>query len=182
MDMEIVIERATLDDIDGLIHVYKSDGIEHKRELDSYPLTEWILEAKNNFIVAKSARKPIGFILARKKGDEVKIDLFSVTKKYKGKGAERKLLEAAEGLENVMKITSYTPKSDKNMVNLFKKEGFLVYNEIKDLFGEGENGLYLIKAVGEKKHDKRTKETKSVRAARSFLEENIGKLDIYLKP
>ena len=139
--MEFKIHKAMLDDIDGLIQVYKSDGMEHKRELDSYPLTELILDQKDHFLVAKILRKPVGFIYARKKGDEVKIDIFSVAKKYRGKGAEKKLLDTVEGSHEAIKITSYVPKSEKWMVNLFKKQGYMVYNEVRNLFGEGESGI-----------------------------------------
>lgn len=184
--MELIIDRASLDDIEGLINVYKSDGMKHTRELDSYPLTEWILDSNTSFFVAKVSRRPVGFIFARKKGDEVKIDLFSVSKKYKGKGAETRLLERTEGFEDASKVTTYVPKSDKWMVNLFKKQGFIVYNEIKNLFGDGENGLYMVKDLTAPKVEKikprQKKETKSQQAVKSFLEENLGKLDIYLKP
>lgn len=183
--MEIVIDRANLDDIEGLVHVYGSDGVEHARELDSYPLTQWILDQNSNLLVAKIARKPIAFVFTRKKGSEVKIDLFSVSKKYKGKGAEKRLLDHIETVEDVSKITTYIPKSDKNNLTLFKKQGYLVYNEVKNLFGEGAHGLYLIKdltIIKPEKPKRGGKETRSARAVKSFLEENLGKLDIYLKP
>ncbi len=185
MIMEIVIDRANLDDIEGLVHVYGSDGVEHTRELDSYPLTQWILDQNSNLLIAKVLRKPIAFIFTRKKGSEVKIDLFSVSRKYRGKGAEKRLLDQIEAVEEVSKITTYLPKSDKSNLALFKKQGYMVYNEVKNLFGEGEHGLYLIKdltVVRPEKFKREGKDTKSARAVKSFLEENLGKLDIYLKP
>lgn len=184
--MEIVIDRANLDDIEGLVNVFSSDGVKHTRKLDTYPLTEWILDQNHNFMVAKVSRKPIGFIFSRKKGDEVRIDLFSVAKKHKGKGAEKKLLDHVEQVEGVLKMTTYLPKSDKWMVNLFKKQGYFIYNEVKNLFGEDENGLYLTKdltAAPVKKPKKKEKKVSKVeKAAKSFLEENLEKLDIYLEP
>jgi ribosomal protein S18 acetylase RimI-like enzyme len=183
--MELVIDRANLDDIEGLVHVYNSDGVEHLRALDSYPLTQWILDQNSNLLVAKVSRKPVAFIFTRKKGNEVKIDLFSVSKKYRGKGAEKRLLDQIELAEDVSKITTYLPKSDKSNLALFKKQGYLVYNEVKNLFGEEEHGLYLIKdltkiKVERPKREKR--ETKSEKAAKSYLDENLGKLDVYLEP
>lgn len=136
-------------------------------------------------LIAKISRKPIAFIFTRRKGDEVKIDLFSVAKKYRGKGAEKRLLDQAEQVEEVSKITTYLPKSDKNNLNLFKKQGFIIYNEVKNLFGDGEHGLYLIKDLTKVKVERPLrveKETKSQKAVKSFLEENLGKLDIYLEP
>lgn len=180
--MEIVVSKANLDDIEGLIHVYNSDGLKHARELETYPLHEWIMDQKYSFNVAKVSRKPVGFLFTRRKGDEAKIDMFSVAKKYKGKGVEKKLLEAAEKAEEVPKITTYIPKSDKTLLTLFKKQGYIVYNEVKELFGDKENGLYLIKNVARETATRRKRLSKSERAARSFLDENLGKLDIYLKP
>lgn len=183
--MEIIIDRANLDDIEGLVHVYKSDGIEHTRELDTYPLTQWILDQNSNLLIAKVSRKPIAFIFTRRKGNEVKIDLFSVSRKYRGKGAEKRLLDQIEGAEDVSKVITYLPKSDKNNLALFKKQGYLVYNEVKNLFGEGEHGLYLIKdlaVVKAEKPRKEKKETKAEKAAKTYLEENLGKLDVYLEP
>ena len=180
--MELVIDRANLDDIEGLVHVYSSDGVEHLRALDSYPLTQWILDQNSNLLIAKVSRKPIAFIFTRKKGSEVKIDLFSVAKKYRGKGAEKKLLDQIEQVEDVSKITTYLPKSDKNNLALFKKQGFIVYNEVKNLFGEGEHGMYMIKDLTEIKAEKPKKESKSEKAAKTYLEENLGKLDVYLEP
>jgi len=181
--MEIIISRANLDDIDGLIHVYKNDGAEHVRGLDNYPLTEFILDQNHHFLVARISRKPIGFIFARKKGEEIKIDMFSVLKKYRNKGVEKKLLDEVEGIEDASKITTYVPKSDKWIVALFKKHGFMVYNEVKNLFGDGEVGLYLIKDLTELQFEKpRKKRTRAEKAAKSFLEENLGKLDVYLEP
>jgi ribosomal protein S18 acetylase RimI-like enzyme len=180
--MEIVVSKANLDDMEGLLHVYQSDGLKHTRDLDSYPLHEWILDPKHHFIVAKIGRKPVGFVFTRKKGEEAKIDMFSITKKYRGKGVEKRLLDRAETLEEVSKIATYVPKSDKWMVNLFKKQGYIIYNEISSLFGENEPGLYMTKDLTQWKEAKRSKKTKSEEAAKSFLEENLGKLDIYLKP
>ena len=183
--MELVIDRANLDDIEGLVHIYNSDGVEHARELDSYPLTQWILDQNSNLLIAKVSRKPVAFIFTRKKGNEVKIDLFSVSKKYRGKGAEKRLLDQIETTEDTSKITTYLPKSDKSNLLLFKKQGYLVYNEVKNLFGEGEHGLYLIKDLTEIKVDRlkrEKKETKLEKAAKTYLEENLGKLDVYLEP
>lgn len=183
--MELVIDRANLDDIEGLVHVYSSDVVEHNRGLDSYPLTQWILDQNSNLLIAKVSRKPVAFIFTRKKGSEVKIDLFSVSKKYRGKGAEKRLLDQIETTEDISRITTYLPKSDKSNLLLFKKQGYLVYNEVKNLFGEGEPGLYLIKDLTEIKVDRskrEKKETKTERAAKTYLEENLGKLDVYLEP
>jgi len=181
--MEVTIEKANLDDIEGLVHVYNGDGSQHARELESYPLTQWLLDDKSHFLVAKVSRKPIGFIFVRKKGNEVKIDMFSVLKKYKAKGVDKRLLDYIEGMEDASKVMTYVPKSDKAMLSLFKKQEYFTYNEVKNLFGEGENGMYLIKDLAKiQKQERDKKATKSEKAARSFLEENLGKLDIYLKP
>jgi len=182
MVMELVIDRANLDDIEGLVHVYNSDGVEHLRALDSYPLTQWILDQNSTLLIAKVSRKPVAFIFTRKKGNEVKIDLFSVSKKYRGKGAEKRLLDQIEIAEDVSKITTYLPKSDKSNLALFKKQGYLVYNEVKNLFGEEEHGLYLIKDLTKIKVERPKRETKSEKAVKSYLDENLGKLDVYLEP
>ena len=179
--MEIVVSKATLDDIESLIAVYKTDGQKHARALETYPLHEWIMDPKYSFNIAKVSKTPVGFLFTRKKGDEAKIDMFCVVKKYKGKGVEKRLLEAAEKTEETPKITTYVPKSDKALLNVFKKQGYVIYNEVKGLFGDDEHGLYLIKSIV-KQPAARRKLTKSERAAKSFLDENLGKLDIYLKP
>jgi ribosomal protein S18 acetylase RimI-like enzyme len=186
--MEITIQKAILDDIEGLISVYKSDGTKHTRDLSTYPLTDWILDDKYSFFVAKAARKPVGFAFARRKGEELKIDLFSVAKAYKGKGVEKKLLGEIENSSDISKVTAYAPKSNKNVMGAFKKNGFVAYNEVKHLFGEGENGIYLVKDLTEvikierKKPVKEKKLSKKEKDAESFLKENLEKLDIYLKP
>lgn len=186
--MEIIVEKASLDDIEGLIHTYKNDGIKHPRDLSTYPLTDWIMDDKYNFFVAKTARKPIGFAFARRKGDELKIDLFSVSKAYKGKGIEKRLLSEMENTADVSKITAYAPKSNKSIMGAFKKNGFVAYNEVKHLFGDGENGIYLVKDLAEtirierKKRAKERQPSKKERDAESFLKENLEKLDVYLKP
>ena len=186
--MEISVQKAVLDDIEGLVHVYKSDGTKHHRDLSTYPLTDWIMDDKYSFLVAKAARKPVAFAFARRKGEELKIDLFSVSKAYKGKGIEKKLLTEMENTADISKITAYAPKSGKSAMAAFKKNGFVAYNEVKHLFGEGENGVYLVKdlmqavKIERKKPVKERKLSKKERDAESFLRENLEKLDIYLKP
>jgi len=179
--MDVNIREVMLKDLEKLCEIYEDDGQEHARPLSSYPLTEWIMSKKDTFLVAESNRQPVGFILIRQKGDESKIDLFSVKNQVQGKGIEKKLLKTAEGLLNASEIHVYVPKNDKKLIEFYENQGYLVYNEVSNLFGQGKPGLFLTKNLTEikikPKPVQKKKKAKKFKKRPKILEQNIKKLD-----
>ena len=173
------VRRATINDINSLFDIYNNDGIKHSRTLDSYPLMNMLMDENNIFLIALNP-KPVGFIHVRTKGEDAKIDFFSVLSIDKNK-VQEKLLDAAEKEISANKITIYLPKSDQEAINLFTRKGYRIFDEISDLFGEGNNGVYLVRNLTDIPKQKKVKKKRAPTKPRIFhkniLIENLKKLE-----
>lgn len=172
------VRKMELRDIGAIEKLYRSSKPAMGRDFRSYPFTEWVVNNERVLLVAEAGKKIIGFIVVRPKGDEASIDLFCYDKKSKADSLKDDLLNAAEEALETKRITAYVPKADK-LVSVFKKRGYEVYDEIKELFGKGNHAYLLIKHAekGPKKHRLAT----AKRAPEEDpLKGNLERLDAYL--
>jgi ribosomal protein S18 acetylase RimI-like enzyme len=153
----VSIRGASLSDLEGLREVWRNDGQRHTRDLMSYPVSEWIIARRDYFFVADTGIKPVGFIVARNTSDGSKIDFLSVKKTFQGKGIEKLLLDALEEQLSLGKVYSYVPKDNEKLVDVFKKQGYSVYNEIANLFGPSRNALVFMRDLSAPAKQKKAK-------------------------
>ena len=195
MGEEIAVRRATGKDFEKLCQVYANDGVEHARPLESFALMDFILSKANVFLAAEVDRKIVGLAFVRPKGDEAKIDFFSVASDWRGKGVERRLLEAIEQQIASLPLNFYAPIKDNVLVDLFLSQGFEIDDEIYNMYGQGAHGYLLKKNAGKKDALEGAVETgglvpgelqgervtilqpRSVIQRSSVLEDNLRKLD-----
>ena len=130
------VREASLDDFEELCRVYESDGQDHKRQLSTFPVAEWVFNAKTLFLVAKFKRIA-GFIVVRTMDDEAKIDLLSITEQHQGKGIEQELLNTVEDelFDIVLKMN--VSSKDKKRLALLREQGFEVIEQLTNLYGKG---------------------------------------------
>ena len=162
------------------------------RAFHSYPFTEWIVNNERLLMVADNSKKILAFIIVRPKGDEASVDLFCYDKRSKVQDLKEDLLEKAESSIDTNKITIFLPKTD-SLLPFFKKQGYEIFDEVKDLYGNKKDAYLLVKNLHEAKKVRKVKKEKKVstkKASKDIVEEvldekshiddNLEKLDAYL--
>ncbi|RLG22017.1 hypothetical protein DRN74_01230 [Candidatus Micrarchaeota archaeon] len=167
-----------LADLNKLSKLYRSSKPSTGRAFSSYPFTEWIVNNERLLLVADSGTKLLGFIVVRPKGEEASIDLFCYDKRSRAKNLKDALLEHAERFAEAKQMSIFLPKGDK-LIPFFKKKGYKVYDEIKDLYGKGKDAYLFIKKL-ERSAKKPKKKVKKQKEEDDLLKENLKKLDAYL--
>lgn len=185
------IRRATVEDVDAICDIYDNDGESHPRSLRTYPLPSMIMDDSNTFLIAlDQAHAPIGFIHLRTLDQKAKIDFLSVKTSIGPQKVEEKLLDAVEKEAVVPMITIYAPKSNSRLLRLLAKKNYRLFNEVPNLFGDGETGAYLIKKLSGEPAKPKQKKTKRRRQSKNnakaeeplllgtnILKENLKKLE-----
>jgi ribosomal protein S18 acetylase RimI-like enzyme len=193
--MKITVRPATINDIELLNLIHKRDGRKHARRFSDYPLAEWIMDQNNPFLIAFSSNTPSGFIRVRIKGDESKIDHFSVVKAQQFKGVEEALLREVETRIPHGTVEVHMPKSLVKLRKFYADQGYVMADEVHSLYGKSRHGVILRKRldvplfrkaprIGKKERAKKPKKRVSKKRAvkgqiknNKVLEENLKRLE-----
>ena len=132
-------------DVQDLMVIFENSDTEQKRPFNGYPFMEWILQQNRLVLIAEAPKGgKSGFIVVREKVDTASIDVIAAHKKSKTAEVKKALVDAALDIMKTPRIEYYGEKNDE-FTKLLKSNGFDKIDEIRSMFGEGKDGVMLVK-------------------------------------
>jgi ribosomal protein S18 acetylase RimI-like enzyme len=158
-------------DVQDLMIIFENSDTEQKRPFNGYPFMEWILQQNRLVLIAEAPKgAKSGFIVVREKVDTASIDVIAVHKKSKTSEVKKSLVDAAMDIMKTPRIEYYGEKNDE-FTKLLKSNGFEKIDEVHGMFGEGKDGVLLVK-YKESDIPERLLQKKN-----RFMRDNLKKLD-----
>lgn len=174
-DISVNVRWAELKDIHDLYQIYGNDGEKHPRSLESYPIANWLAGEHKIFLIAELSKiEKVGFIIARPIGKEARIDFFSVIKDADTKDVREALIDKAIELLPNTKLSVYVPDK-KGKIKFYETLGFEIVEVAHNMYGEGKDGIYLVRQPNLRK---KTKVVYPQTVVGELLEENLKKLEM----
>jgi ribosomal protein S18 acetylase RimI-like enzyme len=174
-DIHVNVRWAELKDIHDLYNIYNNDGEKHARPLESYSIANWLAGENKIFLVAELSKiEKVGFIIARPMGKEARIDFFSVLKDAAIKEVREALIDRAMELLPNTKLSVYV-QDKKGKIKFYESLGFEIIEISHNMYGEGKDGIYLMKQPNLRK---KTKVVYPQTVVGELLEENLKKLEM----
>ncbi|GEM_PF-4805913 len=171
----MIVRWADLGDIHDLYRIHANDGEKHSRALSDYPVANWLAGENRVFFVAEENRlKKVGFLIARKIDQDVKIDHFSMDQDYpNAHEAQEALLNKINEVVPNAKVSVLIPDR-KGKQDFYESLGFEVMDKMHNAFGEERDGFLMVKHPAVRKI-RRVVNDKTV--VGEILKDNLAKLD-----
>ena len=177
-EINVNVRWAELKDIHDLYQIHSNDGEKHQRPFDSYPVANWLAGEHKIFLIAELSKvEKVGFLIARPIGKEARIDFFSVIKDANIKDVREALIDKAIELLPNTKLSVYVPDK-KGKIKFYESLGFEIMEVAHNMYGEGRDGIYLVKQPNLRK-EREVLYPQTV--VGELLEENLKKLEMLEK-
>jgi ribosomal protein S18 acetylase RimI-like enzyme len=144
---EIILKRATVDDIDKILEIDKSvigTKIYHGLTGSENKLKDF---EKNNFYLIEKADRVVGYVAYNMDGnDKAYIRWLAVAKKFQGQGIAKKAMKILfKKMKNIKTINLVTHPENSSAINLYNSLGFRQIGEpIENYFGDGEPKIKMV--------------------------------------
>ena len=144
-----MIREMTIDDLDQVMIIEKESFNEHwKRKDFEYEISE---NAFSNMVVYEKENKILGILGYYILFDDAQITTIATLKEARGQGIATELLEFL--IEDCNKkqcsvLSLEVRKSNSKAQNLYKKFEFIEMNIRKGYYEDGEDALFMMKALG----------------------------------